>query len=127
MHSIHEDSTDILHIDLVGKLVGIELAAIMKIQNEWARGKERYFVLVNIKRLETVTTDARPVLREHVWPEIRPMMVVAYGGSFAVRTLGEMVVRARRLLHSVDPSPTTFVSTETEARKMIDSLRNAVH
>ncbi len=122
LHSVTAESPRVLVIKLVGELHGNELALIMKRQDEWSREKGRYFVLASLRELTGVARDARPVLKEHLWSEHPAELVIAYGASFAVRTIGEMVVRARRALNATDPVPTKFVATENDARKLLASL-----
>lgn len=125
-HSIWEELPDTLHICLVGILDRDQLAEIMSFQDEWSRDKPIFFILVNVKDLETVQRGARPVTKDDQWPMMRPKIVAVYGARFAVRTIGEMVLRARRLLGTVDPMPTKFFHSETDARKSIEALRRAI-
>jgi hypothetical protein len=95
-----------------------DFQAILDVSARVRRAHGSLFAMYDSSRSEGVERAARKAMTENLRPDARPDAMAIFGAAFAIRTLGNMIDRARMGLGQ----PTTgirFFQTEAEAREYL--------
>ncbi len=124
LHTVWEESPDLLRVRFDGLVMGAELRALLDYRNDWAVGKERYYVIIDLTTGTSVDSDARQVMVEQRAAVDYRQMTVLFGASFGIRVIAQMMFRSLRMLRrNVQHAERHFVSTEAEALVFVEKCR----
>ena len=123
-HTAWTDAPDVLRVRFDGPLLGRELRAALDYRNEWARGKERYYVIVDLTTTSAVDSEARQVMVEERAAVDQRQMTILFGASFGIRIIAQMMFRSLRMLRrNVQHAERHFVASEAEALVFAEKCR----
>ncbi|MDI1430432.1 STAS/SEC14 domain-containing protein [Polyangium sorediatum] len=113
------EEPDLIVWRMIGHVSGDDIRRLFDVQQRFCEGWPHAFVLVDVRRAEHFTPEARRIAAEGpaggaVVLPIRANAVV--GASFHIRVLGTLVSRAAALLNPTNTAPLRFFETEPEAR-----------
>jgi hypothetical protein len=120
-HSMWVAAPDVLRLDLDGEVNCEQLQNILDTQEAWGRDLARWFSIVNMSQFGKSTAESRAYMAKRT-PNPR-VTSIAFGASFAMRTVVEMMMRARRLLYREVNEKFFMVATEAEAWARVDDFR----
>jgi hypothetical protein len=124
-HVIRWEPPDLLFVSLRGPASVADAAQVQAIYDAVHERAGNFYVVFDTSRLEFMEAGARAawIRRDKPYP-IRH--VVAFGASFALRTLIITVYRAGRLVAPASfPFPFEWAENEEKARLRIDEIRRA--
>lgn len=113
---------DLIYIRVQGLVTLNDLHGIIEIYRQVNMQHGRFFVLYDATRSEGIDRPARKALSAMPANNVQPIVTAAFGASFALRTLANMVDRAMVGLGRKS-SGITFFSTEQQALAHIDEQR----
>lgn len=114
---------DIFHMCLVDTLEVADLKKILDWRAEWDKEKARSFVVCDLRQLHSVSREARQYATQLNGTGSSHVVMIAYGASFALRIITEMMTRARRVMGMAGTTEFVFVATEAEALAEVESRR----
>src|SRR4051812_5686298 len=97
-HTVWEEAPDLLRVRFDGLVVGGELRAVLDYRNDWALGKERFYVIFDLTTGTSVDSEARQVMVEQRAAVDHRQMTLLFGASFGIRVLTQMMFRSLRML-----------------------------
>ncbi|MDI1448486.1 hypothetical protein [Polyangium sp. 6x1] len=125
-NEVRWEPPDLVRVTLRGVTTKADSLRMKAIYDEISERGGPFYALVDGTQLESLEPTARTSWTKQ---EDKPYPIrhaVAFGASFAMRTLVMTLYRAARILApSRFPFPVEFVATEPEARARIDELRRA--
>jgi hypothetical protein len=122
--TIDLEAPDLLVIRTIGVIDKQDMTDLMVVLDAQIRAWPHVFMMVDQSKQESMTAEARKVAPE-MGPWIPYRGTVLFGGSFAVRALGQMLMKLINLMRSMD-NPTVFVKDEKEARAWVEKRRHQI-
>lgn len=123
-HSVWEAAPDLLCVRFDGPLRGRELSAMLDYRNDWARGKDRYYIVVDLTTVTSVDSEARQVMVEQRAAVDSRQTTILFGARFGIRIIAQMMFRSLRMLRrNMQHAERHFVSSEAEALAFVEKCR----
>lgn len=115
------EAPDIICIRGHGEISADDMTEVAAFYDKHIRSWPRAFVLADQREQTGMSAEARKASAKLFdWVPFRG--TVFYGGSFAMRTVGQMIMTITNALRQLD-NPVKFVKTEDEARAWIEARR----
>lgn len=119
--SVWLEGPDLVCIRGRGEISDKDMSETAAFYDQHIRNWPQVFVMADQREQTGMTAEARKVAaRVFTWVPFRG--TVFYGGSFAMRTVGKMIMTIMNSLRKHD-NPIMFVKTEEEARGWIEERR----
>jgi hypothetical protein len=116
------ESPDVLLWTMVGDVSVDDVRRLFAAQAEFCKGKPGIYVIVDLRRMQQISAEARRETARAPFIDGKPMLVHAIaivGGSFHLRLLGKMINRAAAVLHHVQETSIEFFDTLDQAQRWI--------
>jgi len=122
--TIDLEAPDTLMLRTAGVVDKQDMLDLMVVLEGNIRAWPHVFMMVDQTRQEGITAEARKIVPEvGLWIPYRG--TVLFGGSFAVRAIGQMLMKLINLVRAID-NPTVFVKDEKEARTWLEKRRREI-
>jgi len=93
-------------------------------RNDWARGKDRYYIVVDLTTVTSVDSEARQVMVEQRAAVDSRQTTILFGARFGIRIIAQMMFRSLRMLRrNMQHAERHFVSSEAEALAFVEKCR----
>ncbi|HRI67180.1 MAG TPA: STAS/SEC14 domain-containing protein [Polyangium sp.] len=114
---------NMVFIRVAGSMTLADFMALSEIYQQLRRERGRFFALFDATRMDGIDREARRALgNKKQLTDILPAVTAIFGASFAVRTIGNMIDRARTGLGRTT-TVRRFFDTEAQARAYIAQER----
>jgi len=118
---IRLEEPDVVFVRSVGTIDKQDMLDMHEVFDGNIRGWPNVLLVVDQSQQEGMTAEARKMVPEiGQWVPYRG--TVMYGGSFAMRTVGQMLMKLINLVRQLD-NPTAFLNDEQEARAWVERRR----
>jgi hypothetical protein len=107
---------------MVGDVSVDDIRRLFADQAEFCKGKPGIYVIVDLQRMQQISTEARRETARAPFIDGKPMVVHAIaivGGSFHLRLLGRMINKAAAVLHRVQETSIEFFDTLDQAQQYV--------
>lgn len=119
--TIELEEPDLVVLSSVGTIDKQDMLDMTEGLNARIKSWRHALLLIDQRNQEGMTPEARKAVPDLVNP-VPYRGTVMFGGSFAMRTLGQMLMKLHNLTNGAD-NPTVFLKDEAEARAWIDKRR----
>jgi len=120
------EGTDVLRWSMGTTVTVDEIRQLYADQAAFSKGKSSFFVIVDLRRMEHIGSEARREAARAPLVDGKPMPVGAIaiiGGSFHMRILGTMINKAASALNRIKETPIGFFDTDEEAKQWFEKFR----
>jgi hypothetical protein len=118
------EEPDVVRMALHGETTLKLMREMIVLVHEFRATRPRIYLIADMRQNTSIAPDARKGMSEDA--SLMPYAATAmFGGSFAVRTMTNMLSRAMKLLGTGPDSPYVFVDTEDEAKAWVARQRAA--
>jgi hypothetical protein len=118
------EEPDVVRMEVHGETTLKLMREMSVLVNEFKATRPRIYLIADVRQNTGIAPDARKGMSEDA--SLMPYTAtVMFGGSFAMRTMTNMLSRAMKLLGTGPDSPYIFVDTEDEAKAWVAQQRAA--
>jgi hypothetical protein len=122
-HRIRIEPPDLFVVTHDGDISFQEAAAIMHRLEAFTAGKDRVFLLLDVRRAGNMPPEARKGI-VGTMGRLPVGGVAIFGATFSIRVAATLMAKAASLLHPSAPAASFFAS-EADARAWLDDRRGA--
>lgn len=122
------EGPDVLRWSMVGTVTVDDIRQLFADQAAFFRLKCNFYVIVDLRRMEHIDSEARRAAARAPLVDGKPMLlegIAIVGGSFQLRLLGKMINKASAVLNRIPETPIEFFDTDDQVQQWFDKLRQA--